>query len=72
MTDTTQKPLMPVEAVDLFAKLLSDAEAGAVDGFYSRLADATCLLADMRRAVIFAYENGVVVAGEHDEDPSYD
>ena len=57
MTDTTQKPLMPVEAVDLFAKLLSDAEAGASDGFYSRLADATCLLADMRRAVIFAYDD---------------
>lgn len=47
---------MPVEAVDLFAELLSDAEAGATDAFYSRLADATCLLADMRRAVIFAYD----------------
>lgn len=57
MSDTTQKPLMPVEAVDLFAQLLSDAEAGASDGFYSRLADATCLLADMRRAVIFAYDD---------------
>ena len=47
---------MPVEAVDLFAKLLSDAEAGPTDAFYSRLAAATCLLADMRRAVIFAYD----------------
>ncbi len=56
MPDTTLKPLMPVEAVDLFAALLSDAEAGATDAFYSRLADATCLLADMRRAVIFAYD----------------
>ncbi len=55
-SDTTRKPLMPVEAVDLFAELLSDAEAGATDAFYSRLADATCLLADMRRAVIFAYD----------------
>src|SRR3954453_5331809 len=56
MPDTTSKSLMPVEAVDLFAKLLSDAEAGPTDAFYSRLAHATCLLADMRRAVIFAYD----------------
>ncbi|MEA2125796.1 MAG: hypothetical protein QOI80_2578 [Solirubrobacteraceae bacterium] len=56
MPDTTSKPLMPVEAVDLFATLLSDAEAGPTDAFYSRLANATCLLADMRRAVIFAYD----------------
>ncbi|MEJ7894520.1 MAG: GAF domain-containing protein [Solirubrobacteraceae bacterium] len=56
MADTTSKPLMPVEAVDLFAKLLSDAEAGPTDAFYSRLAAATCLLGDMRRAVIFAYD----------------
>lgn len=57
MPDTTTKPLMPVEAVDLFVKLLSDAEAGPTDAFYSRLAAATCLLADMRRAVIFAYDS---------------
>jgi signal transduction histidine kinase len=57
MPDTTTKPLMPVEAVDLFATLLSDAEAGPTDAFYSRLAHATCLLADMRRAVIFAYDD---------------
>lgn len=69
MPDTTLKPLMPVEAVDLFAKLLSDAEAGATDAFYSRLADATCLLADMRRAVIFAYDGErrlVRAVGAHD------
>lgn len=47
---------MPVEAVDLFAELLADAEAGPTDAFYSRLADATCLLGSMRRAVIFAYD----------------
>jgi DNA-binding NarL/FixJ family response regulator len=29
-------------------------------------------LRDRVQAVIFAYENGVVVAGEHAEDPSYD
>ncbi len=50
------RPLMPVEAVDLFAKLLSEAEAGPTDAFYSRLAAATCLLGTMRRAVIFAYD----------------
>jgi signal transduction histidine kinase len=57
MPDTTTKPLMPVEAIDLFATLLSDAEAGPTDEFYSRLANATCLLGDMRRAVIFAYDS---------------
>jgi signal transduction histidine kinase len=56
MSDTTSKPLMPVEAIDLFAKLLSEAEAGPTDEFYSRLAEATCLLGNMRRAVIFAYD----------------
>jgi hypothetical protein len=29
-------------------------------------------LRDRVQAVIFAYENGVVVAGERAEDPSYD
>ena len=47
---------MPVEALDLFAALLSDAEAGPTDAFYSRLAAATCVLGTMRRAVIFAYD----------------
>jgi signal transduction histidine kinase len=47
---------MPVEAVELFGKLLSEAEAGPTDAFYSRLAAATCLLGNMRRAVIFAYD----------------
>jgi signal transduction histidine kinase len=56
VADTTSKPLLPVEAVDLFASLLSEADAGPTDQFYSRLASATCLLADMRRAVIFAYD----------------
>lgn len=56
MAHSTGRPLMPVEAVDLFAELLADAEAGPTDAFYSRLADATCLLGSMRRAVIFAYD----------------
>lgn len=57
MADTTSKPLLPVEALDLFASLLSEADAGPSDQFYSRLASATCHLADMRRAVIFAYDH---------------
>jgi signal transduction histidine kinase len=47
----------PVEALDLFAGLLSEAEAGPSDQFHSRMAAATCRLASMRRAVIFAYDD---------------
>jgi signal transduction histidine kinase len=47
----------PVEALDLFAGLLSEAEAGPSDQFHSRMAAATCRLAAMRRAVIFAYDD---------------
>lgn len=54
--DTTALPLLPVGALDVFASLLSEAEAGPTDQFHSRLAAATCLLANMRRAVIFAYD----------------
>ncbi|MGI8622660.1 MAG: sensor histidine kinase [Solirubrobacteraceae bacterium] len=54
--DTTAPLLLPVEALDRFASLLSEAEAGPTDQFHSRLAAATCLLADMRRAIIFAYD----------------
>ena len=45
MADITSRPLMPVEALDLFAELLSEAEAGPTEPFYSRLAAATCVLA---------------------------
>lgn len=54
--DPTTPPRLPVEALDVFASLLSEAEAGPTDQFHSRLAAATCLLATMRRAVIFAYD----------------
>jgi signal transduction histidine kinase len=47
----------PVEALDLFAGLLSEADAGPSDQFHSRMAAATCRLAAMRRAVIFAYDD---------------
>ena len=48
---------MPVEALDLFAGLLSQAEAGPTEQFYSRMAAAVCRVAGMRRAVIFAYDD---------------
>src|SRR6478609_9481644 len=48
---------MPVEALDLFAQLLSDAEAGTTEQFYSRMASATCRVAALRRAVLFAYDD---------------
>ena len=54
----TDLPLAaPVEALDLFAGLLSEAEAGPTDAFYSRMAEATCRLGAMRRAVIFAWDD---------------
>jgi signal transduction histidine kinase len=48
---------MPVEALDLFAQLLSDAEAGNSEQFYSRMASAVCRVAALRRAVLFAYDD---------------
>lgn len=46
-----------VEAIDVLAGLLSEADAGSSDVFWSRLAEATCRLAAMRRAVLFVYED---------------
>ena len=57
MTDPAFPLAAPVEALDLFAGLLSEAEAGPSDQFYSRMAAATCRIANMRRAVIFAYDD---------------
>src|SRR4051794_16958503 len=48
---------LPIEALDLFAGLLSQAEAGPTEAFYSRMSAAVCRVADMRRAVIFAYDD---------------
>jgi signal transduction histidine kinase len=48
---------MPVDALDLFAQLLSDAEAGTTEQFYSRMARAVCRVAALRRAVLFAYDD---------------
>lgn len=48
---------MPVEALDLFAGLLSEADASPTAQFYSRMSEAVCRVADMRRVVIFAYDD---------------
>ena len=58
MSDGSTQPVaMPVAAVDLFAGLLSQAEAGPTEQFYSRMAAAVCRVGGMRRAVIFAYDD---------------
>src|SRR3954451_21078959 len=61
-----------LRAVETFADLLfafdSDEPAS---GFYSRLAEATCRLADMDRVVIFLYDDGlrrVRAVGSHGID----
>jgi signal transduction histidine kinase len=60
-----------VEALELFVEVLSHAELGEVsrsDAFYSRLCEAVCRLARMRRAVIFRYDGArreVRAAGSH-------
>ena len=61
----------PVEALDVFADLLAGAEAGPSANFYSRMSEATCRLASMRRALVFVYDEErreVVAAGAHGMD----
>jgi signal transduction histidine kinase len=50
-------PAIPIEALDLFAGLLSEAEAGPTEQFYGRMAAAVCQAAMLRRAVVFAYDD---------------
>jgi signal transduction histidine kinase len=61
-----------VEALELFVEVLSQAEAVSTgDEFYSRLCQAVCRLARMRRAVIFRYDPArrrVRAAGAHGLD----
>src|SRR6478672_7757358 len=65
-------PPGPIEALDAFAEVLADAEAGSTrDAFYGRLCYVICSLASMDRAVIFRYDEAlrrVRVAGSHNLD----
>src|SRR3954453_776261 len=69
---TSAYPPGPIEALDAFAEVLADAEAGSTrDAFYGRLCYAICSLASMDRAVIFRYDEAlrrVRVAGAHNLD----
>ncbi|MGH2860824.1 MAG: GAF domain-containing sensor histidine kinase [Solirubrobacteraceae bacterium] len=49
---------VPVEALELFAEVLSQSEHEAAigDDFYDRLCSAICRLAHLRRAIIFRYD----------------
>ena len=65
-------PPGPIEALDAFAEVLADAEAGVSrDAFYGRLCYVICTLASMDRAVIFRYDDAVRrvrAAGTHNLD----
>jgi signal transduction histidine kinase len=65
-------PPGPIEALDAFAEVLADADAGtSSDAFYGRLCYVICTLASMDRAVIFRYDDAlrrVRVAGAHNLD----
>ncbi|HEX4716981.1 MAG TPA: GAF domain-containing protein [Thermoleophilaceae bacterium] len=65
-------PPGPIEALDAFAEVLVDAEAGtSQDAFYGRLCYVICTLASMDRAVLFRYDDAlrrVTVAGTHNLD----
>jgi signal transduction histidine kinase len=67
-------PPGPIEALDAFAEVLADAEAGSTrDAFYGRLCFVICSLASMDRAVIFRYDEAlrrVRVGGTHNLDIS--
>src|SRR3954468_4855122 len=71
---TSAYPPGPIEALDAFAEVLADAEAGSTrDAFYGRLCYAICDLASMDRAVIVRYDEAlrrVRGAGTHNLDLS--
>jgi signal transduction histidine kinase len=74
MAATTENAgAVPVEALELFAEVLSQSEQEATigDGFYDRLCGAVCRLAHLRRAIIFRYDpvsRQVRAAGAHGVD----
>jgi signal transduction histidine kinase len=63
-----------ISAVELLVEVLAGATADTdPEQFYSHLADAVCRLADMRRAIIFRYDDAtrrVHAAGAHGIDPA--
>jgi signal transduction histidine kinase len=63
-----------VPALELLVDVLSGpAETDPEEHFYSHLAEAVCRMADMRRAIIFRYDDAsrrVRVAGAHGIDPA--
>jgi signal transduction histidine kinase len=65
-----------IPALELLVEVLArpvDAEADGEERFYSHLAGAVCRLAQMRRALIFRYDDAtrrVRVAGTHGVDPA--
>ena len=76
-TGAAEPPATPgaalVEALELFVEVLSQSEEGEVGGdeFYTRLCEAVCRLARMRRALIFRYDSDsrrVRAAGAHGLD----
>ena len=71
---TSAYPPGPIEALDAFAEVLADADAGTTrDAFYGRLCYVICDLASMDRAAIVRYDEAVRrvrVAGTHNLDLS--
>jgi signal transduction histidine kinase len=63
---------VPISALDAFAEVLADADAGASrDHFYGRLCEVICRLGSMQRAVLFRYDEAqrrVRAAGAHGID----
>src|SRR3954447_25327815 len=63
-----------IPALELLVEALAGpGDADAEEHFYSHLAEAVCRLGDMRRAIIFRYDDPtrrVRVAGTHGVDPS--
>jgi signal transduction histidine kinase len=63
-----------IGAIELFVEVLSQSEPSSTsDGFYSRLCEAVCRVAHMRRALIFRYDSTlrrVRAAGAHGMDLS--
>ena len=57
--DAAARSEVGVDALELFVEVLSQSEdAVDGDGFYDRLCEAVCRLAQMRRALIFRYDIG--------------